>query len=384
MARKRTRKDLGNLLGEQDNQAAGFFNAEAVQAPARAARIIMIPLGQIMPDRFQSRIILPPDIKRRFYSGQIDCYQAAEELLGETAFEGSGLQEQVGGLLALGDNMIALGQIEPATGSWVQTAAGEHVFALEVGERRFWSLALTAVRDGLADEPQLKVIEESHFSRERQISENIQREGNTAVDLARAIAGLILMQMDVQPDPEIEDDVDYFRQVLKIRRLPNGTWPPIKKLVGLSRPSMERHLNILRLPTRLLHLAKLHDLPEGRLREILSAPPGEHEQLVRLAIEEDRTARELRAIVDSLPATETAGKPVGAGRRPAGTVQQKAAGRLRSYFRLARRRDFDFDYEAVSVELSASSEDPGDLLELADHLAAQAEWLRKIHQRRLS
>jgi hypothetical protein len=382
MARKRTRKDLGNLLSEQDNQAAGFFAGETPQPPARTARVIMIPLGQCMPDRFQSRIILPPGIKGRFYSGQIDCYQAAEELLAETAFEGGGLSLQVDGLLALGDNILELGQIEPATGSWVQTAAGEHIFALEVGERRYWSLALTAVRDGLADEPQLKVIEESHFSRQRQISENIQREGNTAVDMARAIAGLILMQMDIAPEPEIEDDVDYFRQVLKIKRFPNGTWPPIEKLVGKSRPTLERHLKILQLPTRLLYLAKLHDLPEGRLREILQAPPENHEQLIQLAIEEDRTARELRAIVDNLPAAKAAARPIAPGRRPQPNIHQKAASRMRSYWRLARRRDFDFDYEAVAVELSSSSEDPEDLAELANHLDAQAEWLRKIYRRR--
>ena len=47
----------------------------------------------------------------------------------------------------------------------------------------------------------LRIIEESHFSRERQIAENVQREGNTAVDRARAIAGLILMRLDIHPDP---------------------------------------------------------------------------------------------------------------------------------------------------------------------------------------
>jgi DNA-binding transcriptional ArsR family regulator len=383
MARKRTRKDIGNLLTEQDSQAAGFFPQEVAPTPARAARVIMIPLGQCMPDRFQSRIILPPEIKRRFFAGQIDCYQAAEELLAETAFEGSGLERQVASLLELGENIQEFGQIEPATGSWIEASDGQLVFALEVGERRFWSLALTAVRDGLDDEPQLKVIEESHFSRERQISENIQREGNTAVDLARAIAGLILMQMDILPDLGVDDDEAYFRQILSIKRFPNGTWNPIEKIVGKSRPTLERHLKILQLPSRLLYEAKLHDLPESRLREILMAPPENYEQLIRFAIEENTTARDLREIVENLPPVEKQSRSVSPGRRPKANIHQKAASRVRSFWRLARRRDFDFDYEAVAVELSISTDDADDLLELADHLEAQSDWLRKIHERRM-
>ena len=124
---------------------------------------------------------------------------------------------------------MELGQIEPAIGSWIPGGEGGHLFAIEVGERRFWGLALAAVQQGMEAEPVLRVIEESQFSRARQIAENIQREGNTAVDRARAIAGLILLGLDRHPDPELEDDLAYFRQVLDIRRLPNGTWPPLER-----------------------------------------------------------------------------------------------------------------------------------------------------------
>ena len=191
MARKRTKKDLNNLFDASDSQAAGYFEPESQQPVAqRAARVVSVPLSQCLPDRFQSRIILPYEIKQQFFRGELDCFQAAATLIQAAQYD-VGLQTQVDSLLGLGENILEFGQIEPATGSWLQQD-GVHVFALEVGERRFWSLALAAVQHQLPQEPTLRIIEESNFSRERQIAENIQREGNTAVDRARAIAGFDL------------------------------------------------------------------------------------------------------------------------------------------------------------------------------------------------
>lgn len=339
--------------------------------------MVAVPLSQCLPDRFQSRVILPPDLKNDFFRGELDCYQAAEQLL-HAAEADPGLSEQVGGLLALGENILDLGQIEPATGSWIKSLDGTPRFAIEVGERRFWSLALAAVRHGFDQEAVLQVIEESQFSRERQISENIQREGNTAVDRARAIAGLILLQMDIHPEAGMADDLDYFRQVLDIRRLPNGTWPPLEKQMKLSRPVLERHLQILNLPSELVYLAKLYDVPEGRLREIVAAPRKAQKEMLLLAIEEDLTARELKERVAQQK------QPL--GRRPrrqsSASTHRKAASRLRSFLKLARKRDFSQDYEMVAAEFSAAAPEAEELLEAAEHLEQQAHWLRVLFERR--
>jgi hypothetical protein len=377
MARKRTPKDLDALLSDEDSQAAGFFETEGHPAPQRTARVITVPLSQCLPDRFQSRVILPPELKAHFFRGELDCYAAAGQLL-EAAGHDPGVESQVGGLLALGENILELGQIEPATGSWIPGAEGGHLFAIEVGERRFWSLALVAVQRELAEEPVLRVIEESTFSRARQIAENVQREGNTAVDRARAIAGLILLQLDRHPDPALADDLDYFRQVLKIRRLPNGTWPPLERQLQLSRPVLERHLQILRLPSELVYLAKLYAVPEGRLREVLAAPARRQKELLLLAIEEDLTARELQAARDQAPAARDQAR----GRRGQASPQQKAASRLRSFFKLARSRAFRQDYEAVAAEISVDAVAAEELLDAAAHLEEQARWLREMYARR--
>lgn len=377
MPRKRSSKNLDDLFTDADSQAAGFFEPEPRQGPRRGARVVEVPLSQCLPDRFQSRVILPPDLKQEFFRGVLDCYQTAGQLL-EAAEADPGLDEQVGDLLALGENILELGQIEPATGSWIKDRDGTPRFAIEVGERRFWSLALAAVRHGFEQEPVLQVIEESQFRRERQISENIQREGNTAVDRARAIAGLILLQMDVYPDPDMADDLDYFRQVLDIRRLPNGTWPPVEKQMKLSRPVLERHLQILSLPSELVYMAKLYDVPEGRLREIVAAPPKDQKELLLLAIEEDLTARELKE--------RAAQQKQSVGRRPksqsGASTHRKAASRLRSFLKLARKRDFSQDYEMVAAEFSASASEAEELLEVAEHLEQQAHWLRVLFDRR--
>lgn len=375
MARKRTKKNLNNLFDAGDSQAAGYFETEETHPTAqRAARVVSIPLSQCLPDRFQSRIILPLDLKQQFFLGELDCYQAATQLL-QTAEYDVGLQKQVDALLSLGENILEVGQIEPATGSWMQQDGG-HYFALEVGERRFWSLTLVAARHQLPQEPTLRVIEESYFSRERQIAENIQREGNTAVDRARAIAGLILMHMDIQPDHSLEDDLDYFRQVLKIKRLPNGTWPPIERQMRLSRPVLERHLQILRLSTELVYLAKLYTVPEGRLREIVAAPKGSQKEMLLLSIEQDLTARELREHAEQ---QKIQSPP---RHKSAISTHMKAAGRLRSFLKLARRKDFSQGYEPVAVEFSAAAQNANELIEVAEHLEEQAHWLRVMHDRR--
>jgi ParB-like chromosome segregation protein Spo0J len=361
MAQKRTKKNLDNLFDENDSQAAGYFETE-------------VPLSQCLPDRFQSRIILPLDIKQQFFNGEVDCYQAAANFLQAAEYD-TGLQAQVSSLLDLGESILELGQIEPATGAWVQQEGG-HVFAIEVGERRFWSLALMAVQHQLPQEPTLRVIEESHFSRERQIAENIQREGNTAVDRARAIAGLILLRLDIHPEPEMVDDLDYFRQVLKVKRLPSNTWPPLEKQMSLSRPVMERHLQILKLSNELVYLAKLYDVPEGRLREIIASPKNVQKEMLLLAIKENLTARELREHVEQQ-------KPNRGPRRKTGlSTYSRAASRLRSFLKLARRRDFSEGYEPVAVEFSADAQNAEELIEVAEHLEEQAHWLRVMYDRR--
>jgi len=138
---------------------------------------------------------------------------------------------------------------------------------------------------------------------------------------------------------------------------------------------LERHLQLLQLPSDLLYLAKLYNVPEGRLREVLAAPSSRRRELLLLALEEDMTARELRETVKSLPVK----KPRKGVAIP---THKKAASRLRSFLKLARRQDFSQNFEEVAVEFSVTTEDANELLETAEYLENQASWLREMYERR--
>jgi hypothetical protein len=84
------------------------------------------------------------------------------------------------------------------------------------------------------------------------------------------------------------DELTYFRQALNIKKLPNGVWQGIIRVIGLSRPVLYRHLQLLKLDDDLLYMASLYRREEGRLRQILAAPIDQQRCLILMAIEEPR------------------------------------------------------------------------------------------------
>jgi len=64
------------------------------------------------------------------------------------------------------------------------------------------------------------------------------------------------------------------------------------------------------------------------------------------------------------------------------STYSKAASRLRSFLKLARRRDFSEGYETVAVEFSSAAQNAAELIEVAEHLEEQAHWLRVMYDRR--
>jgi len=62
---KRTQKDLSQLTQTVETQVTPLLEpAKEQDTTHRATRVGYIPLGQILPDRFQSRVILPPKSKK--------------------------------------------------------------------------------------------------------------------------------------------------------------------------------------------------------------------------------------------------------------------------------------------------------------------------------
>ena len=264
--------------------------APQAEAP-QVERIERLVPSQMIPDRFQPRRLLPPVIRNAFYDGMVDCYKAAREWL-DMSKSDPGIKAEVDRLLQMGHSFDEHGQIKPITGTWVPATDGQFIFQIETGERRFWAACLKTVLNNAPDEPRLRVEVVQHPTRQRQVLENRHSESPSAVEQACEVASLILAELNIQPDPAIGDEYDYFRAA-RAQRMPAGLWERIMPVMQLTRPRMVQLLNILQLPSHLLDLADRYRLPERVLREILALPQSNWERMLKHAIQNQLTSDEV-------------------------------------------------------------------------------------------
>ena len=257
-------------------------------------RIERLKPSQMLPDRFQPRRLLPPSLRVAFYSGKMNCYQAAMDWL-EMASSDNGIRQEVDRLLAMGSSFGEHGQIKSITGSWVSRPDGEYVFQIETGERRFWAACLQYASSGAHDEPLLRVEVVSHPTRQRQVLENRHAEPPSAVEQACEVSSLILADLGITPPAEIVDDYEFFRQA-RSQRMPAGLWDRLMPIMQLTRPRMVQLLNILQLPSAQLDQADRYRLSERVLREVLATPREQWERMIRLAIQNQLTSDEVAEI----------------------------------------------------------------------------------------
>lgn len=265
-------------------------------------RIERLTPSQMIPDRFQPRRLLPPSLRSDFFSGRLNCYQAAMEWLA-LARADQGIAAEIEKLLMMGSSFEEHGQIKSITGKWVSGPGGDYVFQIETGERRFWAACLQYASSGAKDEPQLRVEVVDHPTRQRQVLENRHAEPPSAVEQACEVASLILAEQGIDPEPGLEDDFDYFRQA-RNSRMPSGLWEKLMPIMQLTRPRMVQLLNILQLSTPQLDLADRYRLSERVLREILSAPREQWDRMIRLSIQNQLTSDEVSEMVAPPPITE--------------------------------------------------------------------------------
>lgn len=254
-------------------------------------RIERLAPSQMIPDRFQPRRMLPPSLRTDFFSGRLNCYQAAMEWLALARVD-QGAAAEVEKLLMMGSSFEEHGQIKSITGKWVSGPSGEYVFQIETGERRFWAACLQYASSGAKDEPQLRVEVVETPTRQRQVLENRHAEPPSAVEQACEVASLILAELGIEPDAEMEDDFEFFRQA-RNSRMPSGLWDKLIPIMQLTRPRMVQLLNILQLSTPQLDMADRYRLSERVLREILSAPREQWDRMIRLSIQNQLTSDEV-------------------------------------------------------------------------------------------
>lgn len=265
--------------------------APTQEVPAEMERIERLKPSEMMPDRFQPRRLLPMHIRHSFFSGEVDCYEAAWEWI-KFGQHDSGVKAEIDRLISLGSSFDEHGQIKAITGSWQNDENGNFVFVIETGERRFWAACLQVSAKLLDKEPLLRVEVVEKPTRQRQVLENRHAEPPSSVEQACEVASLILAELSILPDSNTPDDYDYFR-LARAQRMPAGLWDKIIPIMQLTRPRMVQLLNILQFPSQLLEMADRYRLPERVLREILSKPQNTWETLIHQSIQNSLTADEI-------------------------------------------------------------------------------------------
>ncbi|MRR28904.1 hypothetical protein EG834_00890, partial [bacterium] len=87
---------------------------EQPQQASTVERIERLAPSQMIPDRFQPRRLLPPSLRADFFSGRLNCYQAAMEWLA-LARADQGAAAEIEKLLMMGSSFEEHGQIKSIT-----------------------------------------------------------------------------------------------------------------------------------------------------------------------------------------------------------------------------------------------------------------------------
>ena len=309
--------------------------AEGKNTTKEIERIERLKPSEMMPDRFQPRRLLPMHIRNSFFSGKIDCYQAASEWI-KFGQQDSGVKGEIERLISLGNSFDEHGQIKAITGSWEKDVNGNYVFLIETGERRFWAACLQVSANHIKEEPLLRVEVIDHPTRQRQVLENRHAETPSAVEQACEVAALILAELGMSPDEKIQDDYDFFR-LARSQRMPAGLWDRITPIMQLTRPRMVQLLNILQMPSLLLEKADRFRLPERVLREILNQPQRNWDSLIHQSIQNSLTSDE---IADQITADNTNAENRKTSSPKAPSTPEKNANRsIRKFTRVFRNID---------------------------------------------
>ena len=353
-----------------DTQYDELLQAPAAPPQGRHARkrVTRVPVSQILPDPYQPRPLLPPEIKQDFFTGQLNCFEAARAWLA-LAEQEPAEAERVQALLHMGATFTEHGQIKPVTGYW---DAQSRRFVLETGERRFWAAVLQAVQQESAAEPQLEALVVEQPSRARQVLENITAEPPSAVMRAREIAALVLEQMGVLPETG-ESDFAYYRRAAQIKRLPSPVVRHVEDLLGMSRRYIRYYLQILHLPDHLLLLADRYRLSEGALREVLKGAPETWEEGIAALIAGLSEPLEAAAPAAEKPAPKAKARPKRAQLDPRVSIARRMRTPVRTLLRLEAA-----DVPKVAEHFAAELGDPATVQQAADALAALAEQLRAL------
>ncbi len=256
-----------------------------------------IQISAVRPDRYQARHVLPRQLREKFFNNELNWREAAKEWI-QMARKDSLVRNELDELMQLGRSLDQDGQIKPITGSFVKNEAGDQMFLILTGERRFWATAIRSVMSGDEEEPHVLALVDEDPTVRKQILENITHKPLTAIGKARAIARIILEEAGVFPGAdELEDE--YFRKMFDVKTTAE-TAQLIEETLGISQYQYYRFRKLLELPVQLQYLADQADIPEGILRQLSALSDEEQTKAIEyyLKQEEPPSVREFQRILE--------------------------------------------------------------------------------------
>ena len=308
---KDDKKNFGNLIG----MTSDAFDASAIETPVEMddapkmvnhrQSVYRVPLSMIQPDRFQSRLLLPFELREPFFNRRATWEATVQKWL-KLAESDRLIKRELDELIALGDSLHDTGQIKPVTGQ-VLSHNGRDIFHMLTGERRFWATAIKAVRDGYESEPYVLALIDNQPTLEKQIAENMAYKALTPVGKARAAARLVLEENGISPQVG-QDELSYFRQISNVR-LSDETRELLQRTLQMERTYFGRLMKFFELEQKELEIADRAEMPERVLREIMAYDRKLWPDAVAFyAAYEGRTYQDVQAYLD----------------RQAGTIEKRA------------------------------------------------------------
>ncbi len=226
-----------------------------------------LSLNDIRPDPGQPRHLLPPALAAQLFNGDLPPLMVLKNLIksSETDETSASVVDSIAELAA---DIKNNGLISPIT---VYEPEGQLThYTIETGERRYWA-HWYLVHQGDESFRQIRaLIVGDKNIRLRQLSENLRREGLTAVETAIGLASLIA-ELQNEHVPNWYENNTLVPQALRRlteERLKRGTWPQVIEQLGYGRRHWHNYLKLLKLCDEALELAHRHRLPERQLRPI--------------------------------------------------------------------------------------------------------------------
>jgi len=264
---------------------------------SKGGGVTSISIDSILPDPIQARRVLPTQLRKRFFAGELDpveTLEAWQRLAADDELEAAVLDTQV---VRLAKSLQAQEQINPITISQAGTEETER-YLIETGERRWWAHWWLVGMEGDTRFEMVQAVVVKQASPWRQAAENLQGEPLSAVQEACQVARLLLLKAGIEPTYSIEwvgpsvsvelEDTGYgfYRQALE-HRAPRGAWAEIEQATGKGTRYCQYLLGLLRLDDAVLELADRAGLNEGQLRPLAAsgADAERQERLIGLVVE---------------------------------------------------------------------------------------------------